>query len=591
MDSSNTRHRINQPPAASQWSLLLLLGTALAILAGCSTAHHRKKADEEAYAIIAEVEKHVFGKASDFTIDTRYSHRDPEDILSPEIIEERQEIGAIKINLPEALKMAAENDRNFQTQRENLYLKALTLSERRYAFSPQFLGTTDQTLTRESDGDVKGDIDSRVQVSKFMKSGGRLSGAIANDLLRYFTGNPRREAVNILTLNFSQPLLRGRGREVAAESLTQAEREVIYEIRKFTQFQRDFAADVVSSYFSLLQSKDSIRNNYRNLQSRKKNRERAEAQLKARDGFLGSPKDRDLAVQSELNSRNSYITGIGSYEGAINRFAQNTLNLPIGTKIFLDDSTFDELEKVGLLPVDITLEEGYELALEHFLPLISDIDRFEDSKRKIGVAASQLKTGLNFSSSASLNWDKEENYVQFDVEQFTANAGLEIDLPFNRHSERNSYRQATIAFERGIRNLALALDSKRSEIDDGLRSLNTQRESYKIELLGVTVAERRVMEQEARAEAGNVDQQTLIDAQDELISKQNSKTKAIVDYLNLRLDLLLALGTIDTTVDRFWLKTPELVRGDQPAFISTDMSKLLSEELPAPEQIFAEPAL
>ena len=133
MDSSTTDHQINQPSTASRWSQLLLLGTALAILAGCSTAHHRKKADEEAYAIIAEVEKHVFGKASDFTIDTRYSHRDPEEILAPEIIEERQTIGAIKVTLPEALKMAAENDRTFQTQRENLYLKALTLSDRRYA--------------------------------------------------------------------------------------------------------------------------------------------------------------------------------------------------------------------------------------------------------------------------------------------------------------------------------------------------------------------------------------------------------------------------------------------------------------------------
>ena len=595
MDSLKNR-RITRPDASSSstynfWPQLLILGTLLAVLSGCSTSYHRKKSDKYAYDIIKEMEERIFGKYSDFSIDTRYSHRKPEDVLSPEIIEERQTIGAIKITLPEALRIAAENNRNYQTQRENLYLAALDLNNARYVFSPRFLGTSDTTVTRETDGDVRVNQDSRVQLTKSMMAGGRLTAAIANDLLRYFTGNPRREAISVLSLNFTQPLMRGAGKDIIGEALKQEERNVIYEIRDYTQFQRDFAADVVSAYFALLQRKDNIRNNYRNYVSRKTSRERAEAQLKAGDGFLGSPKDRDLAVQAELNARNTYINTLASFNDAINSFARDTLGLPVGTRIFMDDSAFEDLEEAGLLPVEVDLDEGYKIALEHFLPLITEIDKFEDSKRKIKVAANNLKMGLDFTSGASLNWDKEENYLEFDVEEFTANAGLEVDLPLDRLRERNSYRRTLVSFERAIRTLGLALDDKRSDIDNGLRALNRSRENYKNQLLGVVVAERRVLEQEARAEAGNVNQQTLIYAQDDLIRSQNSKTQAIVSYLNTRLDLLLTLGVLDTTQELFWLKRPALLQGEQPAFITTDTQKLLSEELPTPEQIFAEPAL
>ena len=588
-----TKARLKQP-AASPFFLFrsFFIVTATLMAVGCSSAHYRKKADEEAYAIVKEMEKRIFGKYSDFSIETRFSHRDPEDVPAPEIIDERMMAGAIKLTLPEAIRLGTEHNRNYQSQRENLYLEALTLSDRRFVFSPQFFGGSSPRVVREVDGDIRGEVNnSQVGVSQFMKTGGRLSAAVANDLLRYFTGDPRREAVSILTLNFAQPLLRGAGAAVVAENLTQAERNVIYQIRDFTQFQREFAVGVVSEYYSLLQRKDTIRNNYRNYLSRKTARQRAEAQLRAQEGFLGSPKDRDLAVQSELNARNTYINSVNSYNDAINSFVQNTLSLPVGSKIYLDDTAFETLEKVGLQPINLDLDEGYKMALQYFLPLLNEIDSFEDSKRKIKVASNNLKADIDFTSSASLNWDKEENYLEFDVDEITANAGLNIDLPFNRLGERNNYRRTIITFERAIRSLAQNLDAKRTSIDNGLRALRNARENYKNQYIGVIVADRRVKEQEARAEAGNVDQQTLIDAQDDLIRSQNNKTQSLVSYLNTRLDLLLELGIIDTDVEDFWLKKPELLEDDEPPFFSTQMDKLLAEPLPTPEQIFAEPAL
>ncbi|MGB0581514.1 MAG: hypothetical protein ACPGVU_17595, partial [Limisphaerales bacterium] len=43
-----------------------------------------------------------------------------------------------------------------------------------------------------------------------------------------------------------------------------AERDVVYAIRDYTQFQKSFAVDVVNDYFNLLGQKNTIRNNYTN---------------------------------------------------------------------------------------------------------------------------------------------------------------------------------------------------------------------------------------------------------------------------------------------------------------------------------------
>ena len=45
---------------------------------------------------------------------------------------------------------------------------------------------------------------------------------MANDVLRYYTGRPRQEIISLVTVNFTQPLLRGFGRNSpTVEALTQ----------------------------------------------------------------------------------------------------------------------------------------------------------------------------------------------------------------------------------------------------------------------------------------------------------------------------------------------------------------------------------
>src|SRR5690606_10540 len=138
-------------------------------------------------------------------------------------------------------------------EKERLYLTALTLSGERYNFGPQFFANTSANYDRTPDGERIGSVNSRVGVNQLLKSGGRVGATIANDLLRYYTGDPRRSAVSILSVNLFQPLLRGFGKyNPAVESLTQAERNLVYAVRNFSFFQDTFAVEIVNDYFDLL---------------------------------------------------------------------------------------------------------------------------------------------------------------------------------------------------------------------------------------------------------------------------------------------------------------------------------------------------
>src|SRR6185436_12598845 len=207
------------------------------------------------------------------------------------------------LSLPDALRIALENNRQYQLRKENLYLSALTLTRERFAYVPQFFAGTTVTGQRSENGDQSVSVANRLGLDTLFKTGGRVGLDLANDLLRFYTGGRGDSAVSTIALTLSQPLLRGAGAKIAAENLTQAERNVIYEVRTFSYFQDTFAFDTVSTYLRLLQQQDTVRNQYINFLSRVSLRERSVALAVDRL----APFQADLATQEELSARNSYI--------------------------------------------------------------------------------------------------------------------------------------------------------------------------------------------------------------------------------------------------------------------------------------------
>ena len=521
---------------------------AISSIIGCSTAaQYEKNTDKEVYDILKKAEKHVFGKDKDFTINTKHSNKTAQNTTHNQILAETQQADVLTLNIDQALSYAAKNSREYQSQKEALYLDALTLTGALNDFGPNFSSTAGGQLQNQSDGDVIGSTDATQRLSQNLLAGGNYSLALANDLLRFFSGDPRRSASSVISLNILQPLLRGAGNKIAAERLTQANRNVIYAIRDYHQFQNTFANNITIQYLRLLQQKESVDNQYQNYISRKENTE----YLTARAVDRASPQEVSDSEQGELQAKNNWINAKASYQTSLDNF-KITLGAPTGSTLELDDRELDKIVEAGLHPLNINAEEAFNLALNNRPPLFNSIDRFDDSKRSVVIAANQLKATVNFVASASLA-STDGSFDRFDLDNLSSQVGLELNLPINRINERNNYRRALISFQANIRSLSLTYDNLNNLIIRQIREIEQFKQSYQIQLNAVKLAKDRVEGNRLRLQAGTVIFRRLSESQDALIDAQNAVTNALINYQDARLDFYNDIGIIDTTKPNYWL--------------------------------------
>jgi outer membrane protein TolC len=566
-------------------SFLQVLAGVL-LLAGCSAGHYRRSADKETYGIIQAYEGKIFGHTNAFTINTPYSARKPEAIPPAELIEDRLQTGRRALTIAGALDLAVSRSRQYQSAKETLYLTALSLTGSRYAFGPQFFANSTATFTRDTDRDQSSSVNSQVGVSQLLQSGGQLSASVANDILRYYTGDPRRSLVSLLTVNLSQPLLRGFGRNnPAVEALTQAQRNVVYAVRNYSFFQDQFALGVVNDYFGLLAQKDTTRNRYTNYLGRVQSTQRLEARAVDRERLA----DVDQARQAELTAKNNYVNAAAAYRNSLDQF-KIKLGLPLGEKLALDDQALDEIEQNGLVPAPLNPEAAYRVATSNQLEILNAIDKFEDTKRKVRVVANQLQADLKIVADANLASDAPTEYSRFDPDKVRANVGLALNLPIDRLPERNSYRAALVTFEAELRNFTLTLDTLKESIDQGLRTIEQDRQNYDIQKNALELANRRVESTTMLLEAGRAEVRDLVDAQDAQIAAQLAVTTALVDYQQTRLQLMLDIGALHTEVPKFWLKDylAAFMPGSAPAPASLSSTKAGEQPVLPPEQYFKE---
>jgi hypothetical protein len=173
------------------------------------------------------------------------------------------------VTLQQAFTLALINARVYQIQLENLYSAALAVTLQRFAFQPQFyagMSPLTAPLGSRFPGVVPANqflYQTRVapggQIStltlgevagfgKLFSTGGQLLMGFANQIVFNFVGkNPIQPTVqSSLPLTFIQPFLRGGGRAVVLEALTQAERNLLYQVRLFAKFRQEFIVDMLT---------------------------------------------------------------------------------------------------------------------------------------------------------------------------------------------------------------------------------------------------------------------------------------------------------------------------------------------------------
>ena len=543
---------------------------------GCQTEGHRADADAEVLAILNERSRQILGEEAGTNLVSTTVGERPDTVSPARIIQERFADGGRTLTLPAALEMAERHNRSYQLQRETLYLQALSLTGTRHKFVWNPSSTVDLGIARQTDGGLRGDSDADVSVQKLFQTGASVTATLANDLVLYFDGKPK---VPDLTLKLTQPLLRGAGAEIAAEVLTQAERDVVYAVRDYSHYQKTFAIETVGEYFRVLQDKDAVRNSYNNYLNLQKARDRAEAMAEAERLARYQV---DQARQSELSARVKYLKAVESYRQALDGFKQR-LSLPLGEALRLEDRALTDLVAQGLTPLELDERHGYLMAVTNRLDVLNEVDRFEDAQRKVRVAASDLKPGLDVVVDASL---KKQFYSSFSPEEFASTSGLKLKLPLNQLTERNAYRTSLINFEKQMRKLATELDSLRENIREGIRALEQERENYFIQKAALDLARQQVEVMPLLLQNDDADIRDQLEAQADLVEAQNDVTSAVVDYHVARWNLLKNLGALSVEGEQFWLKN-QSVSGFSIAD-NPEAAEILPEVI-TPEQVFGGP--
>jgi len=520
-----SRHRPQAPP---------VLPILLALAACKSAEEHRAAADREVYALIDD-RLTAFREDPHFTIE-----RDP-DSLRERILRGEWE-GSAPLDLLGCVQVAAENNRAYQTQREALYLSALDLTFEKWQFEVQGFGNADAGLAGVTGTFVEADPDGvtggfETGLTKALGSGGNILASIGASLFKVVSSpGGATEVFSNLSLSITQPLLRGFGKKVAMEGLTQAERNLVYQVRDFERFRRTFALDVATQFYDVVEAYNRLENERRNLERLTALRVRNERWAEA---GRTSDIEVDQARQDELASESSILQQEAGLQRALDDF-KFFLGLPVETVIDLDRSTLEETvedapEMLGLDPA-----VAVDFALDHRLDYQTVVDGLADNERKVFIAANDLRATLDLEASVN-STSLEGEVLRHDLDFSTWSVGAVVDLPISRLPERNAYRRTLIAVEVQKRAIAQTGDQVAADVRDSVRTVRTALQAYRIQQGAVTLAERRVRSSELSMAAGRSDTRDVLESQRALLSNQNSLTQAQIAYGLAQLQLLLDL--------------------------------------------------
>lgn len=597
------------------------LGTVLLAVAGCrSPLDYRDEADQVAIRNMAEAQAKVLGEAETIRIDNpaiTLRRRLLLDQLLPQGDSASQGVRAlpdtarwkqgdhygpppsdqpppwqggdtVRLTLVQTLEVCARNSQDYQTAKENLFRSALALDLERDQFRNTFAGQLKQLFRSSDSGDgrVNGSRTSgEYGVTRVFHNGAELSSAIAVDLAKLLTQDRSSSLGVYADTSISIPLLRGSGEFVVTEPLTQAEQNLLYQVYTFERFKRTFAVRVANEYYSVLRSRQQVRNqeeSYKRLvSSTRRARRLADSGRLPEFQFAQS-------IQDELRARSRWISAMQSLESSLDSF-KLLLGLPPDARLDLSNEELEALSTraaaltagvqmadysgavppadapVELVPpsrehagpLEMDPDQAVRIALANRLDLRQAKEAVADAQRKVLVAADSLRAELTLFGSTSIGARRDTGSAGSDnarlvPSEMPVDGLLTLDLPLERTSERNAYRNRLIDLERAVRAYQKLEDDVKLSVREQLRSLAEARESVLIQTQAVSLAEENVKSTDMFLQAGRAAIRDVLDAEESLLSARNALDSALVSYRIAELSLQRDLGMLRVGVDGTW---------------------------------------
>lgn len=442
-----------------------------------------------------------------------------------------------QLDLFSALEYAIQHSRAYQSRLEDLYLATLDVTLERHLFTPRPFAQTNVGFTGGRNDDVNYRsalaVTQSIGVRQQLPYGGEIVAEGLVDFVSALSGEIESGESAEVAIRGAIPLLRGAG-WVNLEPLIQSERSLIYEIRDFESFRRDLLVNIASRYFNLLNSQQGLANrryNYANLLELTR---RTQALYEAgRIRFL----EVQRSTQALLRAERLMVSAQDSYRTRLDEF-KLLIGMPIEEELEIVPVSLDV--KVPQLP----LTEVIELARRYRLDLQTARDRIEDAQRSVQIASNGLLPDVDLTGGVALRNPSGTPARRLDDRTMAYSAGVSIDWPLDRLSERNAYRRALIFLQRAQRSYEETQERISIDARDALREIRSAELRLRIAAAGIDLAQRRLDYANELLRQGDSDARNVVEAQQSLLEAQDDYEEAEASLQISVLQFLVRTGTL-----------------------------------------------
>lgn len=250
----------------------------------------------------------------------------------------------VRLDLASSMELALLHSREYQEQKESLYLSALGVTLERFRLGPAPFAQASAKVTQEA-GEEPADLINRttVGVEGMAGHGATWVASLANRLSVDLRNGKVGMGGSLANLTITQPLLRGARRRIYMEGLTQSERSLLMDARRLEQFRQGFFLKVVlganpasnigsggsisfisppstgvSGFLGLVQEIQTIRNQEANVAQLNESLAQLEAAFEA--GRIGNRLQVDQARQALFNGQSRLLAAKSSYENRLDGY-------------------------------------------------------------------------------------------------------------------------------------------------------------------------------------------------------------------------------------------------------------------------------
>ena len=442
--------------------------------------------------------------------------------------------GKVSLDAASAMRIALVNSREYQARVEQVYLQALSLTLSRFTFFPQGFGS--QTTQYRHTGAGKTGRDNLLLLTNdalnwSFYSGANLMVNFANALTFDLGKRDFQSVFSGLTINLTQPLLRGAFARNVTQPLSLVERQTLYAVRDFATYRRGFYVNVVSGYLQLLSQLQTIHNLEYQVEQLQRNVVEYAALEKA--GLL-NPIDLDNITQQNLSTRQQLIVSQATYQTSLDAYRVLVLGLPADFPLEIDESLLKrfELNDARLDSMRKTNDELYLSLLQFGEPPPRPV--MADAARKLLEEFAVLRDVSDLVAKELAKWGG-----QIEADRTRAEAGVGPLGDDDRESYRREVKLAD-ELKKAFLDCRASLDDNVGDVRDFLGSLDAS---------DPEAALRKVREYVGRSLRARLSELFVIETQVrvyliELNAVELTVDQAVSVALANRLDLMNSLGRV-----------------------------------------------